>query len=142
MWADRDDAETASWPATCPGCQARAIRRPRDPDAAAGIDGEALRRARNCDGDTNHSLGWRWAPSRRLCPWRSLGPPIWALFDLWAEWRRYGDRVLPYPGDLRDQPGWLVEAYMLLDCEMVAAQRALEETQKDAERKAIEGLTG
>lgn len=62
------------------------------------------RELRNCDTMSNPAY-----PTR--CPWAVLTPQAEALADAFVTYQAHG--VLPYPGTLRDQPGYVGEAIMV-----------------------------
>lgn len=85
------------------------------------------RRVRNCDGDTNESFGLAWAPEMRRCPKSQLTEETWAALRIWMDWRDF--QVLPFDGDMNDQPMFVYEIIQLCTYE---ANEAMAEKAKQS----------
>lgn len=97
-----------------------------------------MREARNCNGKNKLSvLFFEWAPKLTRCPWSVVDLESRAYFDVWFRWKVFG--VLPYPGDLLDQPCYLWQAIELI--ELLAKKREQDEL-KAASKGTSKGGTG
>ena len=69
-----------------------------------------MRPARNCEGEEGKglALNFAWAPSLRQCPWSFVTDESWSYISMFKAWKNMG--LLPYPGDIGDQPFWVFQA--------------------------------
>jgi len=69
---------------------------------------DTKRQERNCDCESNDGFFLEWAPEHRRCPNATITPEVNHVIQWWSEWREY--KVLPFPGEMRDQPAYVFEA--------------------------------
>ena len=119
-----NDSAVLSW-----GCEY--CGRP-DKQEGTEVEQRARIRLRGCDGEpAGGRLSFPWAPQLRVCPWRAVSEEAMSAVGLWRAWKVFG--LLPYDGELTQQPAWVSEAFAL--CESASAdaaaavQRAQEPTQ-------------
>ena len=67
----------------------------------------------------------------------TLGDDVWLLVDAFDRWRVLG--LLPWPGDMGEQPAWFVEALHVIALEHDAMERQ-RETNQDAQLADLAGL--
>ena len=85
----------------------------------------------------NQNLYFAWDPELRRCPHAILTPDIWAMVDWYRDWRELG--ALPWPGDILDQPGYVVD--VIRTCVRVEAEiRAGEEARQNRELERLERM--
>lgn len=72
---------------------------------------------RNCDGkhplEGESNCAFEFDPELIRCPHSLYGPQAVAYLAAWNEWKLFG--VLPYPGDLREQPAHVYQAIRLIE---------------------------
>lgn len=89
------------------------------------------RDVRNCswlelsEEETNKNIAWDFDASLKSCPKSVVDHVSMTYLEWWMEHRRLG--ILPWPGDLNDQPAHVVEAFGIAS--QVQAER-------DAEKQA------
>jgi hypothetical protein len=79
--------------------------------------------------------GWGIFPDPTLlrCPWSLFTPEVTVCVRWWREWRDW--RVLPYPGDMLDQPAYVVEAIEVCEGAWSDSEiRALDRQRRELER--------
>ena len=81
-------------------------------------EGDELRDLRNCDGETSNNIAFSWMPSLRRCPWSQIDGAASEVFRWWSEWKSLS--MLPWYGDLLEQPAFVVEAIQL--CESIRSE--------------------
>lgn len=113
------------------GCEmcGRAPEREEPEDAEEEEQEEQLRRELNNCGDeiTNPSRGWWWAPKQRFCPYRTISPEAWECVRIAQVYRHMG--LLPYRGQLKDQPAWVFDLLELF--EVTSAQMTEEVIERE-----------
>lgn len=61
-------------------------------------------------------------PELRRCPVGSVEPATALLVSWWQDWRASDRTLLPFDGSFRDQPAWLVEAFLCAEGALSKAQ--------------------
>lgn len=83
---------------------------------------EARKEVRNCRCESNPSFEgsvW-WDRELKRCPWSQISLDTWQLVDLWQTWKM--TKLLPYAGELADQPAWVMDAIVVCEAAQVEAQ--------------------
>ena len=110
-----------------------------EPEAQA--DGDRMRRARNCDGNTPpeelKTLCFEWAPELKQCPNAVITEAAKTYLEIWKEWRVFD--VLPEPGTLAEQPAHIFQGIRV--CELLRIEQEMKDLEK-AKREAERGGKG
>lgn len=107
---------------------------------------KGLDRARNCaflnleEGEFNQAAQWDFAPNLRQCPKSLVDDEAEAALAWWQDWKHLG--LLPFPGEMRDQPAQVVEAMKIAAVEWDDAKQRKEAASEAGIQRALHGLGG
>lgn len=82
---------------------------------------ETVRMLRNCETDSNPNVAWAFAPSLRTCPVGTVTMESWSMLGWWQDWKLLG--LLPYPGDMSEQPAFAVQALRICETTKITVER-------------------